>query len=141
MINSKLPSILYAEDDAEDRFFFMEGVLRVNGDIRIISAENGQEAINYLTAIAPGQELPSIIVSDLSMPLCNGLDMLRRVKSEFRWKHIPVVLFSTSSSRSDKAMAAQLGAEAFFTKPETYEEFMKAVRNILDICREFLSAA
>ncbi|HET7898102.1 MAG TPA: response regulator [Flavisolibacter sp.] len=139
-MNAKPVLILYAEDDEEDRFFFMEGVRSVNDNIQIVTAENGQDAIDYLRAIGPGQDLPSAIVSDLSMPLCDGLDMLRRVKSECCWKHIPVVLFSTSSSRFDLSLATQLGAEAFFTKPETIQEFIKTVQNILDVCRDFRKA-
>ncbi|HET7897861.1 MAG TPA: response regulator [Flavisolibacter sp.] len=136
MTNTKPVVILYAEDDEEDRFFFLEGVKCVNENVQIVTAENGQDAIDYLAAIAPDQELPAAIVSDLSMPLCDGLDMLRRVKNEGRWKHIPVVLFSTSSSRFDVSMATQLGAEAFFTKPETVPEFMKTVQTILALCKE-----
>lgn len=128
--------ILYAEDDEEDRFIFLEAVRSVDESINIINVSNGQEAVDCLAKNSAGQELPLAIVSDLRMPRCDGIDLLRRVKQEPRWKHIPVVLFSTSSSRADIALANSLHAEAFYTKPGTYQEFVDMVKAILARCRQ-----
>ena len=128
--------ILYAEDDEEDRFLFLEAVRFVDEDFQIINAENGQEVLRYLSEVEHEEALPLAIISDLQMPLCNGLELLRKIKQDLRWQQIPVILFSTSSSQSDVATAAQLGVEAFFTKPGTYQEFMYTVKQILAVCRE-----
>lgn len=136
MINKPI-SILYAEDDEEDRFFFLEAVRSANEYIRIIPVENGQEVIDYLRKLEADQEFPAAIVSDLRMPLRDGLGMLRIVKQELQWKHIPVILFSTSSSHSDIATATQLSAAAFFTKPSTYDELLNVVKDILAICQQY----
>ena len=132
----KPTTILYAEDDEEDRFLFLEGVRCIDENIRIITAENGQEVLRYLLNITTDQEIPLAIVSDLRMPLCDGLDMLRRVKQELRWQQIPVILFSTSSSHADVSAATRLGVEAFFTKPGTQKEFMKTVKKKLEVCNK-----
>lgn len=136
MINKPV-RILYAEDDEEDRFLFLEAVRSIDENISIINAGNGQEAMDYLERISRDQELPLVIVSDLRMPLCDGLDLLRLIKQDLRWKQIPVILFSTSSSRSDVALATSLQVEAFYTKPGTYQEFIEMVKVILALCREF----
>lgn len=128
--------ILYAEDDEEDRFIFLEAIRSVDASIRIINVSNGQEAVDYLVQSATGHDLPLAIVSDLRMPCCDGIDLLRRVKEDSRWKHIPVVLFSTSSSRSDVALATSLQVEAFYTKPGTYQEFINMVKAILALCQQ-----
>lgn len=135
-MSNKPASILYAEDDDEDRFLFLEGMRCVNENISIINANNGREVINHLLKIAPGGDLPLAIVSDLRMPLCDGLDLLRIIKQDRCWKHIPVILFSTSSSRADITLAKSLGVKAFFTKPGTYQEFIETVQEILAVCKE-----
>lgn len=135
-MNSKSVTILYAEDDEEDRFLFLEGAQFVNESIKIFHVENGKEVLRYLAALDPGEELPLAIVSDLRMPLCDGLELLRIVKQNIRWKQIPVILFSTSSSHADISLATQLGVRAYFTKPGTYKEFIEIVDRILNLCSE-----
>lgn len=135
-MSSKPISILYAEDDEEDRFFFLEAIQLVNESLRIINANNGQEVLRYLSSLEPDAELPQAIVSDLRMPLCDGLELLRKVKQDLRWQQIPVILFSTSSTHADISTALQLGVQAFFTKPGTYQEFNNIVEQILAVCRE-----
>ena len=124
---SSARSILYAEDNEEDRFFFLEGVQCINKNIRIITAENGHEVIHHLRKFSPGDELPMAIVSDLRMPLCDGLDMLRIIKQETCWKCIAVILFSTSSSQPEIS-ATRLGVTVFHTKLKTRRDLMEALK-------------
>lgn len=135
-MNNKQVSILYAEDDEEDRFIFLEAVRGANKNIHIINVQNGQDVLNHLGKVESEHELPSAIVSDLQMPLCDGLDMLRAVRQEPRWSAIPVILFTTSSSRTDISTATKLGVQAYFTKPATYQEYIERVKEILEICKE-----
>ena len=127
--------ILYAEDDTEDRQLFIESVREADENINLITVENGHEALTCLLQACQPVDLPLVIVSDLRMPLCDGLEMLRIIKADARWKHIPVILFSTSSSNSDRMKAQSLGVDAFFTKPDTYQEYIQIVKLIIDFGR------
>lgn len=129
--------ILYAEDDEEDRFLFLEGVREANANFSVVTVENGTEVINYLLQMSERHQLPLAIVSDLRMPLCDGWDVLRMVKQHPAWRHIPVIIFSTSSSRAEIKAAQHLGANAFFSKPGTYQEVIAIVQEIMGICKQF----
>lgn len=129
--------ILYAEDDEEDRILFLESMQAANANFSIVSVENGREVINYLLQMSERHQQPLAIVSDLRMPLCDGWDVLRMVKQHPAWRQIPVIIFSTSSSRAEISAAQHLGADAFFSKPGTFPEFIAIVQEIMEICKEF----
>ncbi|HEU4903209.1 MAG TPA: response regulator [Flavisolibacter sp.] len=136
MNNTPFP-ILYAEDDEEDRFLFLEGVREANENVSVVTVENGTEVLDYLLQISEPHQLPSAIVSDLHMPLCDGWDVLRMIKQHPEWRQIPVVIFSTSSSRAEITAAQHMGADAFFSKPGTYQEVIAIVQKIIGICKQF----
>jgi two-component system, response regulator len=136
MNNTPFP-ILYAEDDEEDRFLFLEGVSEADENVSVITVENGTEVIKYLLQVSEPNQLPFAIVSDLHMPLCDGWDVLRMIKQHPGWQHIPVIIFSTSSSRAEIRSAQNMGAAAFFSKPGTYQEVITIVQEIIGICKQF----
>jgi len=98
----------------------------INPDIKCFTAENGRELFSWLTARS---EKPHFIFLDINMPLMNGWECLRKLKDNADYKHIPVVMYSTSSAKADVHKAYELGALLFLTKPEDQEE----LRTILKI--------
>jgi CheY-like chemotaxis protein len=127
-------SILYAEDDPEDRQIFLEAARQANAKIAIKEAADGQQLLRYLSELSGEADLPHAIVSDLRMPLIDGLEVLDEVKNNASWKQIPFVLFSTSTNHQDINRALELGAAAYFSKPDSYEEVLRMVRRIIAVC-------
>jgi CheY-like chemotaxis protein len=115
-----LEKILLIDDDIDELFLFEEALHAMNVFPIIYYAENGLDAINKLTC---GEaETPQIIFSDINMPVMNGWQFLRKIKSNAGLMHIPVIIYSTSSSKKEVAQALELGAAYFFTKPFHYEQ-------------------
>ena len=93
---------------------------------------DGEEAMAYLRKEREYAEavLPDIILLDLNMPKKDGREVLAEIKADRDLKHIPVLIYSASSSEKDIRNAYELQANAFITKPLNLDEFIAAVRTI-----------
>lgn len=111
--------LFYTDDDEEDRVFFSEGVAQMRRPVDLRIFENGISLLQALETIEAQADLPGTIVCDMKMHLIDGFEVLKMVKANPRLKHIPFIIFSTSSSKYDREMVMENGALAFFTKPNT----------------------
>ncbi|WP_145714619.1 response regulator [Chitinophaga japonensis] len=108
------PIFLLIDDDTDDTFLFNEVLQQVNPAVTFRSAANGQEALDTLKSTAA---LPDVIFLDLNMPRMDGRQCLSALKQDHRLKHIPVIIYTTSSHPLDIAQTLQNGAACFITKP------------------------
>lgn len=122
--------LLYADDDEDDKAILVEMMRRIDPEIRVVTTENGLEAVKFLEGVGDKEALPACIVLDMNMPIMNGVQTLANIKKSAVYKSIPVFLFSTSSNPADVAATNELGAEAFITKPYGQKE-------LLEVCEEF----
>ena len=127
--------ILHADDDEEDRFIFRDGVREVDEKIKLVQLEDGHSLIRYLSEVKDPDELPCVIVSDMKMPLTDGTEVLRIIRKHPEWHHIPVVILSTSSTDYDRNISLDLGATAFFSKPDSYVEVTHMVKEIMRVVK------
>ena len=98
-------------------------------------AEDGQEALDYLfgrgVAGTPGDdEAPALVLLDLKLPKMDGLEVLRRIRSEPRTRRLPVVILTTSKEDQDVAASYDLGANSYIRKPVDFTQFVKAVDHL-----------
>lgn len=126
-------TILYAEDDADDLFIVQQAFEKHHGEIELIHAYNGFEAIATLQERAVLGALPCLIILDMNMPGMDGRETLIRIKQSEALKEIPVVIFTTSSSREDKGFAQKWGAE-FITKPLVFSELEALAKSFVSLC-------
>ncbi|MBA2613590.1 MAG: response regulator [Bacteroidetes bacterium] len=106
--------IMIIDDDEDDRFFFCSAVKKVYPSYICEQAQNGKEALEKLR---DNFKLPDYIFLDLNMPVMNGSDCLRELKSDQVLKNIPVVIFTTSMYPPDVEFMRELGAAYFMIKP------------------------
>ena len=118
------PSIFVVDDDQEDQMILKEYFNDSGKDIAITFVENGQKAIERLDQLE-NDRLPGLIVLDLNMPILNGTQTLMQLKRDPRYKHIPVIIFSTSENENEKRKCLSLGALEYLVKPITYGEGLK----------------
>lgn len=121
-------SLLFVDDDADDTFLFREVLAEVAPALLFSSAADGEEALQKLTA--PGALLPYLIFMDLNMPRMDGKECLAALKKHEKLKHIPVIMYTTSSYIKDKEEALHSGASYFITKPSSYNE-LKEILSII----------
>ena len=120
--------ILVVDDDVEDHLildtFFREAGLETIVGYR----ENGQQALYYLEDIEEDARLPRLIVLDLNMPILNGTQTLMHLKQTSRFKHIPVIIFSTSQNETERRKCLSLGAVDYMVKPLTQNECREIIK-------------
>lgn len=116
---------LIADDDIDDREMFCEALEAVAPGSVCYSAPNGRRV---MIALTEGEiALPDIIFLDVNMPLMNGWQCLSKLKEAEAYKHIPAIMYSTSSHPEDVERAQRLGALCFFTKPSDFNELKKCL--------------
>jgi CheY-like chemotaxis protein len=131
METKKNITVLLADDDDDDREFFTEVVNEVAPRVKISTVKNGTALMEYINE--PGVVLPDIIFLDLNMPCKGGKECLREIKRNDKYRHIPVIIYSTSSHIKDIENAYNDGADLYVTKPNTCNELKKIAKKILTI--------
>lgn len=115
------PTILVAEDDADETFLlnFAFSKSGVNAQLRFV--HNGHEAIAYLEGQAPYENrerfpAPNLLILDLKMPLLGGFEVLKWLQSQPKLKTLPVIVHTGSDLPKDRELAAKLGASEYHVK-------------------------
>ena len=124
--------VVWADDDDDDLKMFNEAADEINHELVIKEVHNGRELLEYLRHAAQRNELPSMIVMDMNMPLVNGRDALVQIKSDERLQHIPVAVLTTSNSPLDFLYCMKFHA-MMFTKPWLFSGIKDVVREILKL--------
>lgn len=121
--------VFLIDDDADDRELFCEALQAVASDFICLTAPNGRKALADLRSAQA--ELPDLIFLDINMPLMNGWQFLSILREQEAYKHIPVIIYSTSSSDQELQKALQAGAFCFFKKPSNYKDLVKSLESVV----------
>lgn len=113
---------LYAEDDDDDLDIMKEMVDRQKMPHQLVCVRNGFALIEHLQCIEQKASYPCLIILDMRMPRLNGLETLELLRTDDMYRLIPVVIFSSRVSETDKERCRTLGAEVLL-KPLTYTEW------------------
>lgn len=129
------PTILLAEDDDNDVFFFVRAVRETSIANRLCIVRDGQETIDYLAgrgkyADRAAHPLPCLLVLDLKMPRKTGMEVLQWLQGDHSLRSIPVMVFSSSAQPEDIDRAYGFGANAFVVKPVSLESRAELARLI-----------
>jgi DNA-binding response OmpR family regulator len=117
--------VFIAEDNDPDVFLVEEALRSAGMEARIQRCFDGEEAIQALSQI--DARLPDVIIIDLNLPRINGIEVLKHVRNQKQLAGVPVLILTSSQSKTDRAMSLQLGADAYIAKPPTLPEFLSAV--------------
>lgn len=132
---SSKPNILYAEDDFDDFESLKEALDQISQNQLLLHAKNGQEAISF---IENATVLPSLIVLDLNMPIMDGKEVLFWLKKSEEYKHIPIMVFTTSSREEDVKLCQKHNC-TFFRKPTLYRDLLHVAQIMLQLAEKSLS--
>ncbi|RKS03157.1 response regulator [Flavobacterium sp. 102] len=124
--------ILLIEDNEGDIFLIKEAFKETNFQGDITEIKDGDAAIDYFLKKKANDEDFSIdlVLLDVNLPKRNGHEVLKFIKSTPYLKHIPVVVFTTSSAKSDIQKAYKNAANSFITKPIDSEGFQEVIARI-----------
>lgn len=123
--------ITLADDDEDDRLFFTDAFDELKINTIVNTVKDGRELMNFLNH--PDTVLPNIIFLDLNMPILNGVDCLKEIKENHKFKDIAIAIYSTSSSEQDIENTFVLGANIYIKKPSNFDELKKILSEIVVI--------
>ena len=118
-------SCLVVEDSPMMRQLLVFALSRVK-HLRVTEADDGVDGLRKLAA---GKF--DIILTDINMPIMDGLKLVKRVRSDPTHKDVPIIIITTESSEEDRRRALQLGANAYITKPIQAPQVIAKVRELL----------
>ncbi len=123
--------ILFVEDDPDDVHLTQRALRKAGISDRVVHVWDGEAALGYL--IPPlGQlpELPAVVLLDLKLPKIDGVEVLRRIRTNQRTRHLPVVILTSSKERRDLERCYDAGATSYVCKPMDTLDFQEAVRSL-----------
>jgi len=127
--------VLLVEDKLEDAELTLRALTKRNVAKNVHVVTDGAEALDFIFATGAYASrsvgrAPKLILLDLKLPKVNGLEVLRRIKSDEGLRAIPVVVWTSSQEPRDIAESYRLGANGYVVKPVGYEEFVRALTDM-----------
>lgn len=119
-------NILYVEDN-QDAVAFFSRVVNKLGDYNFVTREDGTSAIDLLED-KKGFE-PEMILLDINLPGMNGFEILQYVRSKTMYKHIPVIMFTSSDDEGDVKKSYEYGANAYLVKPDSLQSLKEVLQD------------
>jgi two-component system response regulator len=119
--------ILLVEDNPNDAELTQRALKKSDIGARLAIARDGAEALDYLLSNRPK---PKVVFLDLKLPKIDGIEVLRRVRSEERTRNLPIVVLTSSQEERDINECYQLGVNSYVVKPVEFDKFYKAVGDL-----------
>jgi DNA-binding response OmpR family regulator len=120
--------IVLVEDNPDDQTLTLRALKKQNIANEIIVLGDGVAALEFL--LDPEKPLPHLLLLDLKLPKLDGLQLLRRLRSEPRTQLLPVVVLTSSDEDRDVIEGYRLGANSYIRKPVDFNQFTEAVRQL-----------
>lgn len=117
------PTVLVVEDNSDMRAFV---VRQLSKEYTVLSAVNGAEALKMLDG-----NYVNLVVSDVVMPVMDGFELCKTIKSDLNYSHIPVILLTAKTNIQSKIEGMELGADAYIEKPFSVEYLQACASNLI----------
>jgi CheY-like chemotaxis protein len=129
--------LLIIEDNPGDVRLLEEAFGELRANVKIQVAKDGAEGIQIIARSSQNKEgAPDLILLDLNLPKISGHDVLAKIKSDPRTRHIPVIILTSSRAEADVHRAYQGHANAYLRKPSTLEGLLDTARDVKNFWME-----
>lgn len=125
--------VIFADDDADDLELITGFFKQFNRNINVLEFKDGKEVLKFLDDFAINASTPLLIVLDINMPRLNGKETLAAIRNHPEYQHIPILIYTTSSSKTDEEFCKKFNA-SWVNKPTDIEGVKKVARIIADFC-------
>lgn len=134
MTKIKEVEIILIEDSPSDAEMTIRALGKINLAHNLVHLEDGAAAIDFLFAEGTYSESvgknPKVVILDLNMPKINGIDVLQKIRSDERTKHIPVVVLTSSKEDSDVKKCYEMGVNSYIVKPVEFRDFTQTIMDM-----------
>lgn len=135
MMADEAGTILLIEDNPDDVELTRRALSRSNVANELVVVTDGAEALDYLFArgeyaARDMSATPAVVLLDLKLPKIDGLEVLRRIRSDERTRLLPVVILTSSNQENDIRDSYELGANSYVRKPVDFEQFVEATTTL-----------
>lgn len=120
--------ILLVEDNESDEKLTLRAFKTCGVANTVVVQRDGVEALEWL--LSPDNPLPAVVLLDLALPRLDGLDVLKRVRSEEKTKLLPVIILTSSKEQEDVIRSYSLGANAYVRKPVEFTDLARAAKTL-----------
>ena len=135
-MNHNSIEILLVEDDIIDAELAIRELMKHNMANNLFHVKNGKEALDFIFATGKYTDSrdvsypPKLVLLDIQMPKLNGIEVLKKIKSDSRTRSMPVVILTSSKESPDIQTCYDLGANSYIVKPVNFERFAEAIKNL-----------
>jgi len=132
-------NILLIEDNEGDILLTTEAFEESRIVNKITAIKDGKKAINFFEDLNNEEDIPHLVLLDVNLPKVSGHEVLTYIKANDKYKYIPVIMLTTSSSEKDILQSYQNHVNCYITKPIDITDFMKAITKIEDFWIKIVS--
>ncbi len=127
--------ILLIEDNKSDIDLTLRAFKKANIENPVVILEDGKEALDYIFSRDKYQnntylEDPELILLDLKLPIIDGIQVLKEIRSNEKTRHYIVIILTSSKEESDLIMSYNLGVNSYIRKPVDFNQFVEAIKQI-----------
>ena len=126
------PTLLVVDDNTDFREFMK---ISLSGVYSVLTAADGEDAWKLIP-----EELPDMVISDVMMPITDGITLCRRIKGDIRTSHIPVILLTAKSAKDSQLVGLEAGADDYISKPFNMEMLLLKVRHLIEMKKKMQKA-
>jgi two-component system response regulator len=135
MNSESIIELVLVEDNPQDLELVLRALKKANISNTIHVARDGAEALEFIFCEGAHSgraisDVPKVVLLDLKLPKVDGLEVIRRMKSDPRTSFIPIVVLTSSREQQDVVKSYKLGVNSYIVKPVNFESFATAVRDL-----------
>ena len=125
----QMKNVLLIDDDPDDALFFSQALSELEFSTNFRYVGNGTETV--LELLKKDGYLPDVIFLDINMPMTNGWECLRELRSFAEYRSVPIIMYSTADIENEGSAASGVGAAAFMKKPTSFDELKCRLSNLI----------
>ncbi len=125
-----MSKLIFVVDDSKTVRASLEYTLG-KGGFEVVSAEDGQDGLNGLNRLTDKNKRPAMIITDINMPVMDGITFIKEVKKKNNFKFIPILVLTTESQQEKKSEGKQAGAAGWLVKPFKPEQLIAIVKKFV----------